>query len=76
MARYFYLWIVALIFFTGCAGGGHPPGAVLPMPAVGMNLGIIDLINRPDASQRVATYLDEIEAAGYVPEVRFPIDRY
>jgi hypothetical protein len=41
-----------------------------------MNLTIDDLVNRPDASQRVTTYLDEIAAAGYAHEIRMPLDRY
>ena len=74
MKRVLFLTIVLLL--AGCASGGHPPGAVLPLPSIGMNLGIGDLINRPDMAQRAATYLDEIAAAGYQREVRMVFDRY
>jgi len=69
--------LVVFLLLTGCAsGGGHPSGQVLPLSAIGMNLTITDLVNRPDASQRAGTYLDEIAAAGYAHEVRMPLDRY
>jgi hypothetical protein len=40
-----------------------------------MNLTIDDLINRVDGPQRAATYLDEIEKAGYRKSVRMVYDR-
>src|SRR3990172_7814927 len=68
------IWF-SLLLLAGCAGGGHPSGQVLPLPSIGMNLGLGDLINRPDTAQRVATYLDEIALAGYAHEVRMVVDR-
>jgi hypothetical protein len=40
-----------------------------------MNLGIGDLIARPDGAQRASMYLDEIEKAGYRKSVRMVYDR-
>lgn len=68
--------LIGIFLLSGCAGGGHPPGQVMPLPSIGMNLGIGDLINRPDMAQRAATYLDEIVAGGYACEVRMVFDRY
>lgn len=61
---------------AGCVSGGESPfGPVLPQTAIGVNLGIGDLVNRPNAERRVATYLDEISAAGYAHEVRVLLNR-
>jgi hypothetical protein len=69
--------LIGIFLLAGCAGGGgHPSGPILPLSAIGMNLTITDLVNRPDAGLRAATYLDEIAAAGYAHEIRMPLDRY
>lgn len=71
-------WVLflCLLLLAGCAGsGGHPSGLVLSTSSIGLNLGLGDLINRPDAEQRTATYLNEIASAGYAHEVRMVFDR-
>ena len=48
MRRPMCLWI-GMIFLTGCAAG-HPSGQIMPLPQIGMNLGIGDLVKRPGGS--------------------------
>jgi len=64
-----------VLLLTSCAGGGGHPGTSPMSGPISMNLGIGDLINRPDAGQRAAMYLDEIAAGGYAHEVRMVFDR-
>ena len=64
----------SLLILAGC-GGGHVSHPTPPISEIGMNLTIDDLINRVDGPQRAATYLDEIEKAGYRKSVRMVYDR-
>ena len=69
MKRATFLAIV--MFLTGCASGGHPPGKVMPTALVGLHLDTYDLLLHPNIVQRSTTYLDEIIASNkYAKEIR------
>lgn len=69
-----WVWL-SLLLVAGCAGGGHPPGVVMPLSSIGVNLGIDDLVGQPDIEQRVAVSLTRIAAKGYAHEVRMVMNR-
>ncbi len=76
--RVFILIGLALLL-SGCGSGGGDALAaivgVMPLAAKSMMVGIGDLVNRPDYGARLATYLDEIMAAGYKQQIRIVADR-